>query len=163
MASDYVPIPANSQGNITVLNESGILYQAVVKRGDDVGNGTAGETGTTAQMTAVWANNGSKVDLNGTEYNPLKASNLICIENGYLTANKTLDKEGNYTIYLLGSGDDYTTILMDNKLKDSVFTRLFLLGGIGQDTFELSNMQDGVSVWTITEGSSSSDNADTNT
>ena len=162
MASDYVPIPANSQGNITVLNESGILYQAVVKRGDDVGNGTAGETGTTAQMTAVWANNGSKVDLNGTEYNPLKASNLICIENGYLTANKTLDKEGNYTIYLLGSGDDYTTILMDNKLKDSVFTRLFLLGGIGQDTFELCNMQDGVSVWTINDGASS-DNADTNT
>jgi dolichyl-diphosphooligosaccharide--protein glycosyltransferase len=106
-------------------------------------------------MTAVWDKNGSKVDLNGTEYNPLKASNLICIENGYLTGNKTLDKEGNYTIYLLGSGNDYTAILMDNKLKDSVFTRLFLLGGVGQDTFELSNMQDGVSVWTINEGSSS--------
>ena len=48
---------------------------------------------------------------------------------------------------------------MDNKLKDSVFTRLFLLGGVGQDTFVLSNMQEGVSVWTINDGSSS-DNAD---
>ena len=38
---------------------------------------------------------------------------------------------------------------MDNKLQDSVFTRLFLLGGVGQDEFELSNMQDGVSVWTL--------------
>ncbi|MBR5502927.1 MAG: peptide transporter [Methanobrevibacter sp.] len=149
MASDYVPIKANSQGNITILNDSGILYQAVVKRGQ---NGT---NETTAQMTAIWANNGSKVDLNGTEYNPLKASNLIAIENSYLTVNKTLDKNGNYTLYLLGSGDDYTAILMDNKLKDSVFTRLFLLGGIGQDTFELSNMQDGVSVWTLKDGSSS--------
>jgi hypothetical protein len=26
---------------------------------------------------------------------------------------------------------------------------LFLLGGIGQDSFELCNMQDGVSVWTV--------------
>ena len=75
--------------------------------------------------------------------------NLICIEDGYLTGNTTLDKNGNYTIYLLGSGNDYTAILMDNKLKDSVFTRLFLLGGIGQDSFELCNMQDGVSVWTV--------------
>ena len=154
MASDYVTINPNSKGNITVLNDSGILYNAEVKRGSAVDN-TSVNSSTTAQMTAVWANNGSKVDLNGTEYNPLKASNLICIENGYLTANKTLDKEGNYTIYLLGSGNDYTAILMDNKLKDSVFTRLFLLGGVGQDTFELSNMQDGVSVWTINEGSSS--------
>ena len=149
MAYDYVPIKANSQGNITVLNDSGVVYQAVVNRGK---NGT---NETTAQMEAVWAKNGSKVDINGTEINPLKASHLIAIENNYLTVNKTLDKNANYTLYLLGSGDDYTAILMDDVLKDSVFTRLFLLGGIGQDTFELSNMQDGVSVWTLKDGSSS--------
>lgn len=145
MASDYVTINPNSQNNITVLNDSGILYNAVVKRG---ANGT---NETTAQMTAVWENNGSKIDLNGTEYNPLKASNIVAIENSYLTVNKTLHNDGNYTLYLLGSGNDYTAILMDNKLKDSVFTRLFLLGGVGQDTFTLSNMQDGVSVWTLTD------------
>ena len=148
MASDYVTINPNSEGNITVLNDSGILYNAEVKRGSKVTN-TSINTSTTAQMSAYWDKNGSKVDLNGSEYNPLKASNLICIEDGYLTGNTTLDKNGNYTIYLLGSGNDYTAILMDNKLKDSVFTRLFLLGGIGQDSFELCNMQDGVSVWTV--------------
>ena len=143
MAKDYEPIKQNSQGSINLLNESGIEYNAIVKRG---ANGT---NDTTAQMTAVWANNHTKVDLNGTEYNPLKASHLICIENSYLTVNKTLNNDGNYSLYLLGSGDDYTAILMDNKLQDSVFTRLFLLGGVGQDEFELSNMQDGVSVWTL--------------
>jgi dolichyl-diphosphooligosaccharide--protein glycosyltransferase len=148
MASDYVTINPNSEGNITVLNDGGILYNAEVKRGSKVTN-TSINTSTTAQMSAYWDKNGSKVDLNGSEYNPLKASNLICIEDGYLTGNTTLDKNGNYTIYLLGSGNDYTAILMDNKLKDSVFTRLFLLGGIGQDSFELCNMQDGVSVWTV--------------
>ena len=148
MASDYVTINPNSEGNITVLNDSGILYNAEVKRGSKVTN-TSINTSTTAQMSAYWDKNGSKVDLNGSEYNPLKASNLICIEDGYLTGNTTLDKNGNYTIYLLGSVNDYTAILMDNKLKDSVFTRLFLLGGIGQDSFELCNMQDGVSVWTV--------------
>ncbi|MBR4397473.1 MAG: peptide transporter [Methanobrevibacter sp.] len=155
VAPSYVTINPNSQGNITVLNESNILYNAEVKRGS---NGT---NGTTAQMNAVWANNGSKVDLNGTEYNPLKASDLIAIEDGYLTVNKTLDKTGNYTIYLIGSGNEYTAILMDNKLKDSVFTRLFLLGGVGQDTFVLSDIQEGVSTWTINDGASSSDNTDT--
>ena len=154
VSSDYVPIKPNSQGNITVLNDSGVVYNAVVKRG---ANGT---NETTAQMEAVWAKNGTKVDMNGTEYNPLKASNLIAIEDGYLTVNKTLDKNGNFTIYLIGSGDSYTAILMDNKLKDSVFTRLFLLGGVGQDTFTLSNMQEGVSVWTINDGASSSDNTE---
>lgn len=149
MANDYEPIKQNSQGSITVLNESGIEYNAIVNRG---ANGT---NDTTAQMTAVWANNHTKVDLNGTEYNPLKASHLICIENSYLTVNKTLNNDGNYSLYLLGSGDDYTAILMDNKLQDSVFTRLFLLGGVGQDEFELSNMQDGVSVWTLKHESSS--------
>ena len=153
MSSDYTTIKPNSQGNITILNDSTVVYNAVVKRG---ANGT---NETTAQMDAVWAANGTKVDLNGTEYNPLKASNLIAIEDGYLTVNKTLDKEGNFTLYLIGSQDSYTGILMDNKLKDSVFTRLFLLGGVGQDTFVLSNMQEGVSVWTINDGSSS-DNAD---
>lgn len=156
MANDYVHIDPKSEGSITVLNDSGIEYNAIVKRG---ANGT---NQTTAQMTAVWANNHSKIDLNGTEYNPLKASNIIAIENSYLTVNKTLNNDGNYTLYLLGSGDDYTAILMDNKLQDSVFTRLFLLGGIGQDTFELANMQDGVSVWTIADGSSGSDNSDAN-
>ena len=156
VAPNYVTIKPNSQGSITVLNESNVLYNAEVKRGS---NGT---NQTTAQMTAVWANNGSKVNLNGTDYNPLKASNLVAIEDGYLTVNKTLDKNGNFTLYLLSSGNEYTAILMDNELKDSVFTRLFLLGGVGQDTFTISNMQDGVATWTINNGASSSDNADSN-
>jgi dolichyl-diphosphooligosaccharide--protein glycosyltransferase len=157
VAPNYVTIKPNSQGSITVLNESNVLYNAEVKRGS---NGT---NQTTAQMTAVWANNGSKVNLNGTDYNPLKASNLVAIEDGYLTVNKTLDKNGNFTLYLLSSGNEYTAILMDNELKDSVFTRLFLLGGAGQDTFTLTNMQEGVSTWSINGASSSSDSQDTNT
>ena len=157
VAPNYVTIKPNSQGSIPVLNDSNILFSADVKRGS---NGT---NQTTAQMTAVWANNGSKVNLNGTDYNPLKASNLIAIEDGYLTVNKTLDKEGNFTLYLIGSENDYTAVLMDNKLRDSVFTRLFLLGGAGQDTFTLTNMQEGVSTWSINGASSSSDSQDTNT
>ena len=80
-----------------------------------------------------------------------------------MTVNETLNNDGNFTIYLIGSDNSYTAILMDNELKDSVFTRLFLLGGAGQDTFVLSDMEEGVSVWSINGASSSSDNADTNT
>ena len=153
VANSYVPIKEGQSGNITVLNESGILYNAVVKRGAN--------NNTTAQIETVWDKNKTPVDLNGTEYNPLKASNLILVEDGYLKYNDTIkgDADGNFTLFVLGQDDQYTAILMNDELKDSVFTNLFLLGGAGQDTFTLSHMEDGVAVWTINDGSSSESEA----
>lgn len=153
VSSSYVPIKEGQSGNITVMNESGILYNAVVKRGAN--------NNTTAQMETLWDSNKTPVDLNGTKYNPLKASDLILVEDGYLKYNDTIkgSSDGNFTLFVLGQEDQYTAILMSNELKDSVFTKLFLLGGAGQDTFTLSHMENGVAVWTINDGSSSSDDS----
>ena len=149
VANSYVPIKSGQSGNITVLNDSGILYNAVVTRGAN--------NNTTAQIATVWDSNKTPVDLNGTEYNPLKASDLILVEDGYLKYNDTIkgNSDGNFTLFVLGQDNEYTAILMTNDLKDSVFTNLFLLGGAGQDTFTLSHMENGVAVWTINDGSSS--------
>lgn len=156
MSSSYSDVDAKSVGRVNVLNDSGILYNAVINR--------TSANNTTAQMEAVWASNNSKIDLNGTSYNPLKADNLIVVQDGYLVNNQTFDNDGNYTLYILGQDGAFTAILMDDHLKDSVFTNLFLLGGANQDTFVLSNMQDGVALWTINENSSSSSSSNsTNT
>lgn len=150
VANSYVPIKEGQSGNITILNESGIIYNAAVKRGAN--------NNTTAQIETLWDSNKTPVDLNGTEYNPLKASDLILVEDGYLKYNDTIkgNSDGNFTLFVLGQDNEYTAILMNNELKDSVFTNLFLLGGAGQDTFTLSHMENGVAVWTINDGSSSS-------
>ncbi len=43
----------------------------------------------------------------------------------------------------------------DNKLVDSMFTRLFLLGGNGQDQFQLIHMDSGISLWKVNNNASS--------
>ena len=151
-----VNIPNNAKGVITVLNDSGICFNAVVEH--------RGNNQTTAHTEAVYANNGSIINLNGTIYNPLNASSVLIIEDGYLIKNETYKNNGNYSLFVIGQEGSYNAILMDNHLKDSVFTRLYLLGGAGQDVFTLEHMENGVSVWTISgTDSATSENTDSAT
>lgn len=145
VATESVKIPNNAKGAITVLNDSGVCFNAVVER--------RANNQTTAHTEAVYANNGSIINLNGTIYNPLNASSVLIIEDGYLVKNETYKNNGNYSLFVIGQNGDYNAILMDNHLQDSVFTRLYLLGGAGQDTFTLDHMENGVAVWTINDGS----------
>lgn len=144
VSTDTVKIPNNAKGAITVLNDSGVCFNAVVER--------RANNQTTAHTEAVYANNGSIINLNGTIYNPLNASSVLIIEDGYLVKNETYKNNGNYSLFVIGQDGAYNAILMDNHLKDSVFTRLYLLGGAGQDTFTLDHMENGVAVWTINDG-----------
>ena len=140
VSTEAVNVPAHSKGVTNLLSENGIDFNVVIDRSTNQ---------TTGQTQAVFTNNGSEIDLNGTKYNPLEAKSVLVIEDGYLVNNQTLNKDGNYTLYLMGYGGSYTAILMDNVLENSVFTKLYLLGGAGQDTFKLDHMDNGVAVWTI--------------
>ena len=108
VANSYVPIKNGQSGNITVLNDSGILYNAVVTRGAN--------NNTTAQIATVWDSNKTPVDLNGTEYNPLKASDLILVEDGYLKYNDTIkgNSDGNFTLFVLGQ-DNHKKFIQARK------------------------------------------------
>ena len=150
-------ITPNQTGTINLLSENGISFNAVIHRGVNGTNQT-----TTGQVQAVFDTNNSTVVVEGEEYNPLKASNIMVIENNYLVKNESINgsEDGNYTLFVLGDGDIYNVILIDNKLVDSMFTKLFLLGGNGQDAYELVKIDSGVSLWKVNnDASSSSTNA----
>ena len=50
---------------------------------------------------------------------------------------------------LMGQDNDYTPILIDKKLENSMFTQLYLLGGAGQDIFEPVHAENGVMLFNV--------------
>lgn len=143
-AKNQTTILPGHSGKIDMLDENGINVSVVVNRGNQ--NNT-----TTAYVETRFANNNSVAEINGTDYNPLKASNILVVEDNYLVKNQTIGNasDGNYTLYLLGSNNTYMAVLMSNELVDSMFTRLYLLGGNGQDIFTQVHMANGVSLWRV--------------
>ncbi|WP_407416494.1 STT3 domain-containing protein, partial [Methanobrevibacter sp.] len=165
----YVPkeqlsLGPQSEGKLSVINSSGLQVNLVVQRGE-------GNNSTTGYTEAISTYNNSQIFLNGTPYNPLNVSNIMVIENGYLVKNESVGdvKNANYTLFIMGESNSgnknvtinnvtlsmnsenmtYTPILIDNKLANSMFTQLFLLGGANQNVYEMVHMENGVSVWKI--------------
>ncbi|WP_296890298.1 STT3 domain-containing protein [uncultured Methanobrevibacter sp.] len=145
----YVPtqqvvVEPNSVGKLNILNSSGFIVNAVIQRGE-------GNNSTTAYTEAYSAYNNSQIILNGTPYNPLNISNIMVIENGYLVKNESVGdvKNANYTLFLMGENNTYTPILIHNKLANSMFTKLYLLGGANQDVYTMVHMENGVSLWKV--------------
>ena len=70
---------------------------------------------------------------------------------GYLMKNETVGNvsNANYTMFLLGNNDTYTPILISNELSNSMFTRLFLLGGYNQTVFTNVHSESGVMLWQV--------------
>ena len=143
--TEQVTVKPGTTGKLALINESGLVYNAVITRG--TGNNT-----TTGHTEAVYANNGSALELNGSEYNPLNVSRIMVIEDNQLVKNESIagaPKDSNYTLFLMGECNVYTPIIMYNKLADSMFTKLYLLGGMGQDVYTMVHMENGVSLWQI--------------
>ena len=145
----YVPtkqvtVEPNSVGKLPLLNQSGLLVNAVIQRGQ-------GNNSTTAYTEALSTYNNSEIVINGTTYNPLNISNIMVIEDGYLVKNESVGdvKDANYTLFLMGEKNVYTPILIDNKLSNSMFTQLYLLGGANQNVFTMVHMENGVSLWKV--------------
>ena len=121
-----------------------MTVNAVIERGS--GNNT-----TSAHIESVYTDSGEPIEVNGSEYNPLKASNIILIEDGYLMKNESIKgaDDGNYTLFLMGQDNQYTPILMSNELSNSMFTQLYLLGGSGQNIFEPVHSENGVMLFNV--------------
>ena len=155
--TSQVTVKPGQTGNLSILDSGGMDIRTVIERG--TGNNT-----TAAHVEALNSATGEKLKLNDSEYNPLKASNLIVIEDGYLMKNESIKgaEDGNFTLFLMGNSNQYTPILMSNELENSMFTRLFLLGGAGQDVFTNVHSENGVMLYqvnfnnTVAGGASSS-------
>ena len=76
---------------------------------------------------------------------------MIVVEDGYLVKNESVGnvKNANYTLFLMGQDNQYTPILMSNELANSMFTRLYLFGGAGQDIFEQVHSEQGVLLFKV--------------
>ncbi len=159
-----VIVEPGTTGKLALYNNSGLLVNAVIQRG-------TGNNSTTAYTEAISTYNNSGIFINGTPYNPLNISHIIVIEDGYLLKNESVGdvKDANYTLFLMGEKNKYTPILMDNKLSNSMFTQLYLLGGSNQNVFTMVHMENGVSLWqvnfnnTVAGGGSPSNGTNTNT
>ncbi|ADP76980.1 Oligosaccharyl transferase STT3 subunit [Methanothermus fervidus DSM 2088] len=80
--------------------------------------------------------------------NEVKPHKLVIIEGNRVVKNEIVDKDSNYGLVVIGQGGSYVTIVMDKQLEDSVFTKLFILGGFNQTTFKYLHSEPGVSIWT---------------
>ena len=158
--TEQVKVGAGQTGKLALLEDQGMTINAVISRGN--GNNT-----TTGYTEAVYTENGEQIMINDTPYNPLNISNIIVIEDGYLVKNESVGsvKNANFTLFLMGNDDNYSPILISNELANSMFTRLYLLGGSGQDIFENVHNENGVMLFnvnfdnTVAGGASGSSNS----
>ena len=162
--SGSVQVQPGSTGKIALLDDQGMTINAVITRG--TGNNT-----TSGYTEAVYTENGEQIYINDTiPYNPLNISNIIVIEDGYIMKNESVGdvKDANFTLFLMGNGNDYTPILISNELSNSMFTQLYLLGGAGQNIFEPVHTEQGVMLFnvnfdnTVAGGGSGSSNSTAN-
>ena len=141
---DSAKVTPGHSGKVQLLEDQGMTVNAVIERGS--GNNT-----TDAHVESVYTDSGEPIKVNGTEYNPLKASKIVLIEDGYVMKNETIKgaENGNYTLFIMGNGGEYTPILIDKKLENSMFTQLYLMGGAGQDIFEPVHAENGVMLFKV--------------
>ena len=142
--TQQVTVEPGTTGKLPIINQSGFLVNAVIQRG-------TGNNSTTGYTEAINTYNNSGIFVNGTPYNPMNISNIIVIEDGYLLKNESVGdvKDANYTLFLMGEGNVYTPILIHNKLTNSMFTQLYLLGGANQNIYTMVHMENGVSLWQV--------------
>ena len=142
--TEQVEVKPSSTGKLALLNDQGMTINAVITRG-------AGNNTTSGYTQAVYTENGEQIMVNDTPYNPLNISNIVVIEDGYITKNESVGevKDANFTLLLMGNDNKYTPILISNELSNSMFTQLYLLGGAGQDIFENVHAENGVLLFNV--------------
>ena len=142
--TEQVEVKPGSTGKMPILSDQGMTVNAVITRGN--GNNT-----TSGYTEAVYTQNGEQIMINDTPYNPLNISHIIVVENGYITKNESVGNvsDANFTMFLMGNDNHYTPLLIHKKLVNSMFTRLYLLGGAGQDIFENVHTEQGVMLFNV--------------
>jgi len=139
-----VKVDPGNTGKVVLIEDGGMTVNAVITRG--TGNNT-----TSGYTEAVYTDSGKQIMINDTPYNPLNISNIVVIEDGYIMKNESVGNvsNANFTLYLMATNNEYTPILVSNELANSMFTRLYLLGGAGQDIFENVHSENGVLLFNV--------------
>lgn len=128
-ASKPEVIKGNVTRIVTVNDPSGTVGVLIEKKANE----------TNATIVLLGANGTSE---------KIKPHRLMFIEGNQLVKNEIVDKNSPFGLLVVGSEGSYMTVIMDKKLEDSMFTKLFLLGGFNQTSFKLLHQEPGVLVWT---------------
>jgi dolichyl-phosphooligosaccharide-protein glycotransferase len=79
----------------------------------------------------------------------LKPYELMVVNNGIMTT-QIVSNSSQFSILVLRENSTYVTVAMTRGLEDSMFTRLYFLGGTGLTHFNMTYAQPGVMVWKVT-------------
>lgn len=73
---------------------------------------------------------------------------LTFVEGVMLKINEIRDNDSKLSLLAIGENSSYVTVIMDKQMEDSMFTKLFLLGGFNQTSFKYLHQEPGVMLWT---------------
>ncbi|KZX10623.1 STT3 domain-containing protein [Methanobrevibacter filiformis] len=132
----YSEKPLQGAGNTTIKYDASPNDPTAYVVRTHVSKGSANNS-TNVSVDVAYKND-SKIILqnNNTTYDPIKLQRVIIIQDGMLMKNETVNKSGEYTIYLMDFNGSMMSLIMDSKLENSMFTKLYFLSGFGQDSFE---------------------------
>ncbi len=74
---------------------------------------------------------------------------LMIIQDGQMIRNEVVDRESALSLLVIEEEGSYNTFIMDKALEDAIFTKLFLLDGLEQNSFELIHEEPGVILWKV--------------
>lgn len=78
-----------------------------------------------------------------------KPNRLVVTVNNQTIQNDTINEDSPYSLYIINNNGTVMTYVMNKEMEDSVFTKLYILGGMGVTQFSLAYEQTGVLVWNV--------------
>ncbi len=144
-------VPSNETGlsnNTTILvsNDNAVVVQIVNN------NVSAGMVNTNQlqnqNLSTTELVNQLVSGLQGNSSLVIKPHRLVVIQNNNVTQNDIVSDSSQISIIINDQNGTYDTIVMNRELEDSMFTKLYLLGGMGITQYKMLYGQPGVIVWT---------------
>lgn len=138
--SRYGYYPSMGSSKPQIVNNTTVIQTVNTMVEDNLVGTIIEKKGNTTNATIAIGNNRTVQRIN-----PHK---LIIIEGNLLVRNEIVDSNAQLSLIVIGSGNQYTTVIMNRELEDAVFTKLFLLGGFNQTSFKFLHQEPGVLLWT---------------
>lgn len=141
-----------SQMNSTTINNKTLLVggNAVVAQanGSSISAGIVNTNAITTNNTAQIVQQISNELTTGNGTLIIKPHTLTIVSNTNIT-QQMVSNSSQYSILLINQNNTYIAVAMNKELEDSMFTRLFFMGGAGLTQFKALYGQPGVMVWGV--------------
>ena len=142
-----------AQMNSTTVNNKTLLIgsNAVVAQanGTSISAGIVNTNAITTNDTTAILNEISNELVSGNGTLIIKPHKLTLINNNTVTQT-TVSNSSQYSILLINENNSYIAVAMNKELEDSMFTKLFFMGGADLTHFKTLTSQPGVMVWGVT-------------